>query len=1016
MSNKRRRIQGSLPINTLSSTLNGRGSGPESDSGSGQQIDLTTPGQPRRYKEFRKDSRVVEEVNHSSTKNFLPLNDRKTSSKSRDIDQSEHHLGLAKETPLRRSTRRVNGLLFSSPIESEPRFSSTAATIIKLNLSGSLRTLDVRKQWDEKAQCLMKFIADSDGPRIGFTHRNFEIKNAQVEFLRDCDLIVFDRGCSCIGFVLKEARFIDMDNKSKIGRAHTRLFMWMSSVDGKDGKIAKIKDIVVESDSCKTKLVGSKALVVEKLDQAAIQDYKTKNSVKTTNEAFEKLKKTNYWDKKDFQSLGHQKRLSQFTSSASHKIHVPKTPVIHDLDESAIPHISTTDFFNKSSTPDIKNKSTSVDIDSKKDPIEELRMSCRTRSQSPALRQTTLWDLDSEKDFETPEVFKPKLHYKFADGTSYTVTNQDFKCLYNHDWINDSILDFFTKYYAERSIEKGIVGRDDVCIMSSFFYTKLVSDPNDYYGNVKKWVNNSDLFKKKFVVVPINSTFHWFGCVITNLDVLYNHFKEIDRNSHGNSHALQAINDKSIGHTFSKDDDELTVSTPIVKILTFDSLRQTHGREIDPIKEFLISYAKDKYSMNIDKALIKMKTCVVPQQPNMSDCGVHVILNTKRFFEDPVATMEVWRSTKTRSKASTRVVNEYFDKASRDKARKDLRNVLWDLLQTQIQLMHERNEDIEEKDAGTNDEDEDDGDLEIIENYPQNEEQTSSTKSANEDSPKATGQQETKLDSLSKKTVISDTSTTAATKHSANDHGDKNDDLVVDRARSLCDSTQPASQINALKSSPLQDIVRHDYKQSTKGVSSPYFGESPLTKRAASFDYEAGETFFSPTLSSFVDSQRSDADMDRTTRSNSSENTGSPIMLTNGVSNCRRFPRSSGHSREGKSSPPSPFNETVIVSDLEQDEDVNLVGGTQSEEGKSDDDALTHISKMAEKQSIENTSSTSNSLNRPNARKGPKIPSKKDTRQINDGTSYIEHGEGKPASFLVMSQNDVQAIPSDEER
>lgn len=1015
MSNKRRRIQGSLPINTLSSTLNGKGSGPEGDSGSGQKIDLTTPGQPRRYKEFRKDPRVVEEVNHSSTKNFLPLNDRKVSSKSKDADQTEDHLGLVKETPLRRSTRRVNGLLFSSPIESEAHFSSTAATIIKLNLSGSLRTLDVRKQWDEKAQCLMKFIADSDGPRIGFTHRNFEIKNAQVEFLRDCELIIFDKGFSCIGLVLKESRFIDMDNKSKIGRAHTRLFMWMSSADGKDGKIAKIKDIVVESDSCKTKLVGSKALVVEKLDQAAIQDYKTKNCVKTTNEAFEKLKKTNYWDKKDFQSLGHQKRLSQFTSSASHKIHVPKTTVIHDLDESAIPHISTTDFFNKSSTPYIKNKRTNENVDSKKDPVEELRMSGRTRSQSPALRQSTLWDLDSEKDFETPEVFKPKLHYKFADGTSYTVTNQDFKCLYNHDWINDSILDFFTKYYAESSIKKGIVGRDDVCIMSSFFYTKLVSDPNDYYGNVKKWVNNSNLFKKKFVVVPINSTFHWFGCVITNLDVLYNHFKEIDRNSHGSSHALQAINDKSIDHTFSRNDDELTVSTPIVKILTFDSLRQTHGREIDPIKEFLISYAKDRYSMNIDKALIKMKTCVVPQQPNMSDCGVHVILNTKRFFEDPVATMEVWRSTKTRSKASTRIVNEYFDKASRDRARKDLRNVLWDLLQMQIQLMHERNEDIDEKDSGTNDEDENDGDLEIIENYPQDEEQTFSTKSANENVITATGAQETKLDSLSKKTVISDTSTTAAPKHSANDHGDNNDGLVIDRASSLCDSTRSASQRNVLKSSPLRDIVRCDYKQSTKGVSSPYFGESHLTKRAASFGYEAGDTFFSPTLSSFVDSQRSDADMDRTTRSNSSEDAGSPIMLTNGVSNCRRFPTSSGHSREGKNSPSSPFNETVIVSDLEQDEDVNLVGGTQSEKGKSDDDDLTHISK-AEKKSIENISLSSDSLNRPNTRIGRTISSKKDTQLIDDDSSYVEHNEDKPASFLIMSQNDAQAITSDEER
>ena len=133
-------------------------------------------------------------------------------------------------------------------------------------------------------------------------------------------------------------------------------------------------------------------------------------------------------------------------------------------------------------------------------------------------------DIDSE--YETPEPFKPSLCYKFDDSTSYTITNQDFKCLYNKDWINDTILDFFTKYFIEESIKKNIISKSEVSIMSSFFYTKLISDPENYYDNVKKWVSNSNLFEKKYVVIPINMNFHWFGCIITNLDELLKFVKE----------------------------------------------------------------------------------------------------------------------------------------------------------------------------------------------------------------------------------------------------------------------------------------------------------------------------------------------------------------------------------------------------------------------------------------------------------------------------------------------------------
>lgn len=155
--------------------------------------------------------------------------------------------------------------------------------------------------------------------------------------------------------------------------------------------------------------------------------------------------------------------------------------------------------------------------------------------------------------------------------------------------------------------------------MSSFFYTKLISDPTDYYANVQNWVTNCDLFNKQYVVVPINMNFHWFGCIITNLDAILRFFEKLSDNekaklarkpkdepkvspSPAGQDIISRLSSRSTTPLVAEeedDDDSVSVSAPIIRILTFDSLRQTHSREIDPIKDFLIAYAKDKYGIDL---------------------------------------------------------------------------------------------------------------------------------------------------------------------------------------------------------------------------------------------------------------------------------------------------------------------------------------------------------------------------------------------------------------------------------
>ncbi|SCU83817.1 LAMI_0C04830g1_1 [Lachancea mirantina] len=305
----------------------------------------------------------------------------------------------------------------------------------------------------------------------------------------------------------------------------------------------------------------------------------------------------------------------------------------------------------------------------------------------------------SSDPYETPENFEPPLFYKFQDGFFMSITNQDFGTLFNHDWINDSILDFFTKFWVEDSINKGVINKDDVYVFSSFFYTKLVSDPKNYYNNICKWVSGTDLFAKSYLVLPINANFHWFGSIITNLPAVFKFLREEQK--------LSGSLDNEKGTKF-ENSDEISITPPSVTLLVFDSLRQNQSRAVEPIKEFLIAYAADRYNLEIPKNLIKMKTCLVPQQPNMSDCGVHVILNTKKFFEDPFATLELWKMSK--SKANSRQINEYFDRRGRVTARKELREILLQLQHIQIKSHGAQSPYFKE----TNDEQH--SDVEIIEN------------------------------------------------------------------------------------------------------------------------------------------------------------------------------------------------------------------------------------------------------------------------------------------------------------
>ncbi len=317
-------------------------------------------------------------------------------------------------------------------------------------------------------------------------------------------------------------------------------------------------------------------------------------------------------------------------------------------------------------------------------------------------------------------VFRPPLHYKIAPKKSLIVTNNDFTCLYNSNWINDSIVDFFLNFDYKKAKEAGHLADKQVEIFNSFFFSQLanpVSPVENCYENVRSWFKASDdLFDHDYVIIPIMSELHWYSVIIYNLPGVKKLGMAKKRTSmspkKNNSQLKKDPNSTSENvnepQDISKDDllagssetkesgvspsKEKGLNIPKEKglirkrrrysecghIYILDSLRKMHVSISPLLKNFLIAYAKDKYDIDLDTSDFVRHNAPIPRQKNFNDCGLHVIYNLNVFFQNPTNFQE-----KVLTKTG-RVSRELFRPEERKKMRPTLRNALIELLKKQV--------------------------------------------------------------------------------------------------------------------------------------------------------------------------------------------------------------------------------------------------------------------------------------------------------------------------------------------
>lgn len=318
---------------------------------------------------------------------------------------------------------------------------------------------------------------------------------------------------------------------------------------------------------------------------------------------------------------------------------------------------------------------------------------------------------------ETPAPFNPPLEHKFSNGQSITISYNDFKTLYNNDWVNDTIIDFFTNYEIEKAIKQGSFTSTEIYAFNSFFFLKLMGQQQpsedtevDYYGNVKRWLSKIDLFSYDTVIIPINELFHWYGSIIVGLPEFLKRAKQ--REPISSSTTSSPISSEplttpeethSIQEDFQSNSNELKQTHhnqgPIsrfpdkVNIFVFDSLSKKHTGLHKPFRQFLMSYCKDKYGIEMTNQDIVFRSTKVPKQKNFNDCGIHVIYNIRKLLHDRFRCLRIWDQNSASYKG-------FFVGSERSQVRKELIDLLLTLkskVSKSEDVVHLKQEDSDEE-------------------------------------------------------------------------------------------------------------------------------------------------------------------------------------------------------------------------------------------------------------------------------------------------------------------------------
>ncbi|RCH93427.1 hypothetical protein CU097_000134, partial [Rhizopus azygosporus] len=269
----------------------------------------------------------------------------------------------------------------------------------------------------------------------------------------------------------------------------------------------------------------------------------------------------------------------------------------------------------------------------------------KTRSSSAAEDKTSV-EIDVEdnneltkRDFTFYGRDKHILMYPFVGSGQITVYWDDLQRLAKDRFLNDTIIDFYPRVWADQYPDDGIY------TFNSFFYTKLVDcKTTEHFEKLSRWTQNANIFDKDLLIIPVAEHSHWFIILVVNPGASIGQGKRIDQDE------LRTKSSK----------DRLDRTKPY--IMTMDSL----GGSQRHIRRYIVEYLKKEAARKLDVLEPEFippefMSIQCPQQDNHYDCGVFCLHSIYNFYKYKT---KMWDSIFTTK--STVAVEEFVENQKKE--------------------------------------------------------------------------------------------------------------------------------------------------------------------------------------------------------------------------------------------------------------------------------------------------------------------------------------------------------------
>ncbi|KAL5639537.1 hypothetical protein ACGC1H_006234 [Rhizoctonia solani] len=233
-------------------------------------------------------------------------------------------------------------------------------------------------------------------------------------------------------------------------------------------------------------------------------------------------------------------------------------------------------------------------------------------------------------------ISKPKTR-STTFGTNHGHQEQDSSVLVNPNMAGSIMVDREELVFSKSSkfLDPGLVEFglrkqlqdsplvDQIHVFSTLFFRKLDAGRGKWsdYKAVKKWTSKSDIFSKKFIIVPIRENLCWYLAIVCFPGLIFG--KPLPQSSPWTSRSYNATAEKT-------------------SILILDPYERPHTRTVRILREYLRHEAKKRSGKVVDTfntELVGAQHLLVPVVLNRDDCGIYLLHYVEMFFANPLEIM-----------------------------------------------------------------------------------------------------------------------------------------------------------------------------------------------------------------------------------------------------------------------------------------------------------------------------------------------------------------------------------------